>query len=82
MADEWSKIDTDRARQKYSGRKLPRASLSTTNPTWTDRGLSPAFRSKRLADNSVSHGTALLAKKENLRGKIGYPVSQLFHLNP
>jgi hypothetical protein len=35
------------------------ATMSTTNPTWTDRGENPGFRGKKQATNRLSHGTAL-----------------------
>jgi hypothetical protein len=38
----------------------PSATLSTTNPTWTDPGSNPGLRSKRSATNRLSHGMALL----------------------
>jgi hypothetical protein len=40
-------------------RTCPRATLSTTNPTWTDLGSNPDLRGERLAANRLSHGTAL-----------------------
>jgi hypothetical protein len=36
----------------------PRATLSTTNPTWTDPGAKPGFHGERLATNCLNHGTA------------------------
>jgi hypothetical protein len=36
----------------------PSATLSTTNPTWTDPGSNPGLRGGRLAANRLSHGTA------------------------
>jgi hypothetical protein len=39
----------------------PRATLSTTNPTWTNPGSNPGFRGDRPATNRLSHGTALSA---------------------
>jgi hypothetical protein len=36
----------------------PSATLSTTNPTWTDPGSNPDLRSDRPATNRLSHGTA------------------------
>jgi hypothetical protein len=35
------------------------ATLSTTNPLWTDLGLSPVLRSERLAGGGLSRGTTL-----------------------
>jgi hypothetical protein len=37
---------------------LPRATLSTTNPTWIDPGSNPGLRGERPATNRLSHGTA------------------------
>ena len=37
------------------GKTCPSATLSTTNPTWTDPGL----RGERPATNRLSHGTAI-----------------------
>jgi hypothetical protein len=36
----------------------PSATLSTTNPIWTDPGSNPGLRGKRPATNRLSHGTA------------------------
>jgi hypothetical protein len=38
----------------------PSATLSTTNPTWTDPGSNPGLRGERLATNRLSYGTAFL----------------------
>jgi hypothetical protein len=35
----------------------PNATLSTTNPTWTDPGSNPGFRVERPATNRLNHGT-------------------------
>jgi hypothetical protein len=35
----------------------PSATLSTTNPTWTDPGSNPGLRGERQATNRLSHGT-------------------------
>jgi hypothetical protein len=37
----------------------PTATLSTTNPTWTDSGSNPGLRGERPATNGLSHGTAV-----------------------
>jgi hypothetical protein len=42
------------------GENLPSATLSTTNPTWTDLGANPGPRGERPATNRLSHGTAAL----------------------
>jgi hypothetical protein len=36
------------------------ATLSTTNPTWTDPGSNPGLRGGRPAANRLSHATALV----------------------
>jgi hypothetical protein len=41
------------------GKPCPSATLSTTNPTWTDLGSNPGLRGERPATNLLSHGTAL-----------------------
>jgi hypothetical protein len=41
------------------GKTCPRATMSTTNPTWTDPGSNPGLRGERPATNRLSHGTAL-----------------------
>jgi hypothetical protein len=40
------------------GKTCPSATLSTTNPTWTDLGSNSALRGERPATNRLSHGTA------------------------
>jgi hypothetical protein len=35
------------------------ATLSTTNPTWTDPGSNPGLHGERPATNRLSHGTAI-----------------------
>jgi hypothetical protein len=40
------------------GITCPSATLSTTNPTWTDPGSNPGLRGKRPATNRLSRGTA------------------------
>jgi hypothetical protein len=40
------------------GKTCPSATLSTTNPTWTDPGSN--LRGGRPVTNRMSHGTALL----------------------
>jgi hypothetical protein len=37
----------------------PSATLSTTNPTWTDPESNPGLHGERPATNRLSHGTAL-----------------------
>jgi hypothetical protein len=40
------------------GKTCPSATLSTTNPTWTNPGSNPGLRGERPATNRLSHGTA------------------------
>jgi hypothetical protein len=40
------------------GKTCPSATLSSTNPTWTDPGSNPGPRGERPATNRLSHGTA------------------------
>jgi hypothetical protein len=40
------------------GKSCPSATLSTTNPTWTDPGPNPGLRGERPATNRLSHGMA------------------------
>jgi hypothetical protein len=40
------------------GKICSRATLSTTNPTWTDPGSNPGLRDGRPAANRLSYGTA------------------------
>jgi hypothetical protein len=41
----------------WQGKTCPSATLSTTNPTWTDPGSNPGLRGGRPAANRLSHGT-------------------------
>jgi hypothetical protein len=54
--------------QRTQRKTYPSATLSTTNPTWTDPGANPGVCSDRLVTNSLSHGTALkyLSKKNEV----------------
>jgi hypothetical protein len=56
MEHRWN--ETDRGKPKFSGENCRSATLSTTNPTWTEPGLNPGLRGERPATNRVSHGTA------------------------
>jgi hypothetical protein len=40
------------------GKSCPSATLSTTNPTWTDPASNPGICGERPATNRLSHGTA------------------------
>jgi hypothetical protein len=41
------------------GKPGPSATLSTTNPTWTDPGSNPGLRGGRPAANRLNHSTAV-----------------------
>jgi hypothetical protein len=41
------------------GKTCPSATLSTTNPTWTDPELNPGIRGERPDTNRLTHGRAL-----------------------
>jgi hypothetical protein len=43
---------------KHSEKTCPSATLSTTNPTWTDPGSNPARRGGKSATNSLSYDAA------------------------
>jgi hypothetical protein len=59
MEHRWNEID--RGKPKYSGKKTcPSATLSNTNPTWTDPGSNLGLRGERLATNRLSHDTVLV----------------------
>ena len=50
-----------RGKSEVLGEKTcPSATLSTTNPTWTDPGSNPGLRGERPATSRLSHGTAQL----------------------
>jgi hypothetical protein len=44
------------------GKTCPSATLSTTNPTWTEPGSNPGLHGERPATNRLSHGTALVCR--------------------
>jgi hypothetical protein len=52
MEQRWNEID--RGKPKYSGKTCSRATLLTTNSTWTDPGSNPGLRGGRPAANRVS----------------------------
>jgi hypothetical protein len=58
MEHQWTEID----REKPTARRktCPRATLSTTNPTWTDPGSNPGLSGERPATNRLSHGMAYI----------------------
>jgi hypothetical protein len=73
MEHRWN--ETDREKPSTWGKTCPSATLSTTNPTWTDPGSNPGLRGGRPATNRLSHGTVnnLLTSKHGGKGK-GLPV--------
>jgi hypothetical protein len=46
------------------GKTCPSATLSTTNPAWTDPGSNPGLRGDMPATNRLNHGKALLNVSE------------------
>jgi hypothetical protein len=52
----WNEIDKERSQRKT----CHSATLSTTNPTWTDLGANPGLCGKRQATNCLSHDTAYI----------------------
>jgi hypothetical protein len=58
MEHRWH--ETDVKKPTYSGKTCASATLSTTNPTWTDPGSNPGVRGERPATNRLSHGTAYI----------------------
>jgi hypothetical protein len=65
-----------RKNRSIQEKTCPSATLSTTNPTWTDPGSNPGLRGGRPAANRLSYGTAF--SNELRRG--GDFVITLFHL--
>jgi hypothetical protein len=57
MEHQWNEIDREKPPTRR--KTCPNATLSTTNPTWTDPESNPGLRSERPATNCLSHGTAL-----------------------
>jgi hypothetical protein len=57
MEHQWNEID--RGKPTTLRKTCPSATLSTTNPTWTDPGSNAGLRSGRPATNRLSHDTAL-----------------------
>jgi hypothetical protein len=56
-------LDVTRARisdRPVREKSCPSATLSTTNPTWTDQESNPGLHGEKPATNRLSHGTALL----------------------
>jgi hypothetical protein len=59
--DPW-RNNVDRGKPKNLGeRNCPSATLSTTNPTWTDLGANPDLPCERLAANHLSPDTTKMA---------------------
>jgi hypothetical protein len=50
--------DTDRKNRRTHREPCHSATLSTTNPTWTDPGTNSGLRGERPTTNRLSHGTA------------------------
>jgi hypothetical protein len=58
MEHLWNEID--RGKPTTRKKTCPSATLSTTNPTWTEPGSNAGLRSGRPATNRLSHGTAVI----------------------
>jgi hypothetical protein len=54
---------TGKNRSTWGGKTCPSATLSTTNPTWTDPVSNPGPRGERPATNRLSLVTALTNTK-------------------
>jgi hypothetical protein len=63
---------------KYSEKTCPSATLSTTNPTWLDPGLTPGHRGGKPATNRLSYGAASLKPLVSLR--LSYQAAHTNHL--
>jgi hypothetical protein len=56
MEHRW--IETEKEKQKYSGKTSPSTTLSTIKSIWTKLGSNPGFCGEKPATNRLSHGTA------------------------
>jgi hypothetical protein len=59
-------IKIDRGKPKYSEKTCPRATLSTTIPTWPDWGSNTDRRGGKPATNRLSYGAACLLSFKQL----------------
>jgi hypothetical protein len=66
---QWN--DTDRVEPKDSEKTCPIATLSTTNPTWTDLGMNPGIQNEKLMTNCLSYGMARYWPEENVEPETG-----------
>jgi hypothetical protein len=60
------------------GKTCPSATLSTTNPTWTDPGSNSGLRGGRSASNRLSHGTAKRTVSQLVKKFPAYCETQRF----
>jgi hypothetical protein len=58
MEHRWNEIDKGKT-EVLGGKTCPSATLSTTNPSWTDPGSNPGLSGERPATNGLSNGTAI-----------------------
>jgi hypothetical protein len=58
-SSQWNK--NWQGKSKYSEKTCPSATLSTTNPTWTELGSNPGRRNGNPVDNRLSYSTTLLS---------------------
>jgi hypothetical protein len=76
MEERWN--DIDRGKQKNVGKKTCiSATLSTTNPTWTEQGANSGLRGERPATKSLSRGTALIYENNKFWEELIRPLSLL-----
>jgi hypothetical protein len=68
MEHRWN--ESDRGNQSTRGKTCPSATLSTTNPTWTDPWSNPGLLGERPVINRLGHGTAYITLLWMLRGVI------------
>jgi hypothetical protein len=64
--------------ENRSTKTCPSATLSTTNPTWTEPGSNPGLRGGRPAVNRLSHGTALRLGLPSGLSPSGFPTKSMY----
>jgi hypothetical protein len=60
------------------GKTCPNATLSTTNPTWSNPGSNPGLRGGRQTTNRLSHGTTVIAEVTASYTCLGVVIYELF----
>jgi hypothetical protein len=86
MEHQWNEIDRENRRTR--GKTCPNATLSTTNPTWTEPESNPGLCGGRPAANRLSHDTAIrrffvslavINHNTELVNKVQLKCTQCFH---